>query len=141
MKRAKQFTLMSGNKILLDTNIIIKIFEGSKSIASKINKSSSFYVSVIVLGELQVGVNRVVNRQKHLEMLNSFMELATIIDIDETTTLHYGEIVADLYKKGKPIPTNDVWIAATAKQHKLTLITNDKHFDQINSLSIEDWTA
>ncbi|MFM9838476.1 MAG: type II toxin-antitoxin system VapC family toxin [Cyclobacteriaceae bacterium] len=132
---------MSGNKILLDTNIIIKLFEGSKPIAAKINKSSSFYVSVIVLGELQVGVNRVVNKQKHLEMLNSFMELATIIAIDETTTLHYGEIVADLYKKGKPIPTNDVWIAATAKQHKLTLITNDKHFDQINSLSIEDWTA
>ena len=132
---------MSGNKILLDTNIIIKIFEGQKSIATKLQKIAGFYVSVVVLGELQVGVNRATNKQKNLDMLNSFMELATIIDIDETTTLHYGEIIADLYNKGKPIPTNDVWIAATAKQHKLTLITNDKHFDHISSLNIEDWTA
>ena len=60
---------MTGNKILLDTSIVIEIFDGNKSV----------------------------------------------------------EIVATLYKKRKPIPTNDVWIAAIAKQHELTLITRDKH--------------
>jgi tRNA(fMet)-specific endonuclease VapC len=93
----------------------------------------------IVLGELYVGINRVLNKPKHLKMLHSFLELSQVIAIDEGTAIHYGEIVALLYKKGKPIPTNDVWIAAIAKQYELTLVTRDKHFNEIDDLRIKKW--
>ena len=61
------------------------------------------------------------------------MKLSTVITIDQDTAKHYGEIIASLYKKGKPIPTNDVWIAAIARQYEFTLITRDKHFNEIEN--------
>ena len=92
---------MTGSKILLDTNIVIEIFDGNKSIAGKIDRLKGFCVPAIVLGELYVGINRVVNKSKHLKMLYSFMKLSTVITIDQDTAKHYGEIIATLYKKGK----------------------------------------
>jgi tRNA(fMet)-specific endonuclease VapC len=130
---------MTGNKIFLDSNIIIEVFSGNKLIADKVNNLLPFYISSIVLGELYVGINRVANKSKHLEKLISFLELCTILDIDSATARYFGEIMATLYKKGKPIPTNDVWIAATVKQHNLTLISRDKHFEEIDDILLESW--
>jgi tRNA(fMet)-specific endonuclease VapC len=130
---------MTGSRAFLDSNIIIEVFSGNSSIADKIHQLSDFYISTIVLGELYVGINRVVNKDKHLKKLQAFLELANIIDIDQSTSVLFGEISAELYKKGKPIPTNDIWIAASIRQYNFTLITRDKHFNAISDLSIESW--
>lgn len=82
---------------------------------------------------------RVTNKAKHLKMLNNFLQLCTVLNIDSFTAQFYGEIVASLYKKGKPLPTNDIWIAATAKQHNLTLVSKDKHFKEISSIVFQHW--
>jgi predicted nucleic acid-binding protein len=63
---------MTGNKILLDTNIVIEVFEGNILIAGKLHKLSRFCISSVVLGELYIGVHRVVNKAKHLKKLNDF---------------------------------------------------------------------
>lgn len=130
---------MTGNNLLLDTNIIIEVFDGNRNIADKIDKLPSFYISSVVLGELYIGVNRVVNKEKHLGKLQAFLQLCSILNADSTTAWYYGKIVATLYKKGKPLPTNDVWIAAVAQQYNLTVITRDKHFKEIENLEIENW--
>ena len=130
---------MTGNKVLLDTNIIIEVLNGNQKIADKINGLGSFSISSVVLGELYIGINRVANRPKHLKILNDFIGLCTVLDIDKETAMHYGELIAALYKKGKPLPTNDVWIMASAKQHKLTLVTNDKHFREIDTIDVKFW--
>lgn len=130
---------MTGNKFLLDTNIIIEVFDGNTAIADKINKLQGFYISTIVLGELYIGINRVANKAKHAKKLESFLQLCSVLVADNMTAQHYGEIVAGLYKKGKPIPTNDIWIAATAIQHDLTLISRDKHFKEIEVLKLKSW--
>ena len=130
---------MSGNSLLLDTNIVIEVFSGNKSIAEKINKLPRFYISSIILGELYTGVNRVSNKAKHLKQLMAFLELCTVLTIDDTTAELFGEITASLFKKGKPIPSNDIWIAASAKQHVLTLVTRDKHFNEIDNILLETW--
>jgi tRNA(fMet)-specific endonuclease VapC len=135
----KPLMKMIGNKILLDTNIIIEVFDGNKEIADNISKLPTFYISCIVLGELYIGINRVTNKAKHLKMLNVFLQLGIVLNIDSTTAKYYGEIISALYKKGKPLPTNDVWIAATAKQHNLTLISQDKHFKEIDGISFNNW--
>jgi tRNA(fMet)-specific endonuclease VapC len=130
---------MTGNNYLLDTNIIIEIFDGNKKLADKINKLKEFYLSCIVVGELYIGVNRVANKTKHLKKLTQIIELSNIVNIDVETSKYYGEIVASLYKKGKPIPTNDVWIAAIALQNNYILVTNDNHFKEIENLQVEKW--
>lgn len=131
--------MTGNNQILLDSNIVIEVLEGNKEIADKINKLKEFYIPSIVVGELYVGVNRVTNKAKHLKMLQSFLKLCTVLDADSETAMYYGEMMAALYKKGKPVPTNDVWIAAIAKQYELTVITKDKHFKEIEGISIKHW--
>lgn len=130
---------MTGSKYLLDTNIIIEIFEGNKTIVDNLKDLPEIFISSVVAGELFVGINRVRNKAKHLKKLNAFFELCTILPIDTATAEHYGFIVANLYKKGRPIPTNDIWIAATAMQYKLVLVTKDKHFSEIEKLKAETW--
>ena len=90
-------------------------------------------------GELYIGVNRVENKAKHLKKLNEFLELCSVLNIDSGTAKYYGEAIAALYKKGKPLPVNDVWIAATALQHNLTLVTRDNHFNEIEELKTKAW--
>ena len=129
---------MIGNKYLLNTNIIVEIFKGNKIIAEKVNKLSEFYISAIVSGELFVGTNRVINKDAHLKRLNDLL-FTKVFPIDNITSKIYGKIVADLFKKGKPIPLNDIWIAATTFQHELVLITSDSHFTEIDDLKVKYW--
>lgn len=119
---------MTGSKILLDTNVIIKVFEGDNELANHLAKQKTLYVPTIVLGELYVGINRVSNKSKHLKLLTDFLHIALVLNVNTLTARFYGEIAAQLFRRGKPIPTNDIWIAALAKQHKLKLITYDHHF-------------
>lgn len=130
---------MTGNKFLLDTSIVIDVFAGNKDMADKIKELSAFYISTIILGELYIGINRVLNKEKHLAKLNSFLKLCNVIDVDSLTAQYYGEIIAALYKKGKPLPTNDVWIAASSIQHNFTLIAKDNHFNEIDNLLMQSW--
>ena len=130
---------MTGNKYLLDTNIVIEIFDGNREVADKVSALPTLYISSVALGELYIGINRVTNKSKHLKKLTDFLELCTILEVDATTAKFYGECMAHLYKKGKPVPTNDVWIAAVALQHKLTLISGDKHFSEIEHLKVKNW--
>lgn len=125
---------MTGNNFLVDTNIVIEVFKGNKEIADYLYKLPEIFISSIVLGELYIGINRVANRAKHLKRLNDFLKLTTTLNVDGETAAIYGAIIADLYKLGKPIPTNDVWIAAIAIQYNLTLLTADRHFEEINDL-------
>ncbi len=130
---------MSGNKHLLDTNIIISVFDGNKDVANKISRLSTVYISSIVLGELYVGIYRVSNKTKHLKKLTDFLDLCRVVEIDSSTAEYYGKCKAQLFKKGKPIPSNDIWIAASALQHEFTLVSNDKHFSEIDGLNIVSW--
>ncbi|MGF7078680.1 type II toxin-antitoxin system VapC family toxin [Mucilaginibacter sp. UYCu711] len=130
---------MTGSNVFLDTSIVIELFSGNQIVADKINEQPAFYISSIVLGELYIGINRVANKTKHLQKLNSFLDLCIVLDIDKTTAQFFGEITATLYKKGKPIPTNDVWIAASVKQHDLILVSMDSHFVEVDAIRVARW--
>lgn len=107
--------------------------------AKKISTEEIIFLPSIVLGELYTGVNRVSNKTKHLKILTNFLQLCKVVNIDSTTAKYYGENMAALHKKGKPIPTNDVWIASIAIQNNFTLITNDKHFREVPNLKVINW--
>jgi len=135
----KQLMQMPGSKYLLDTNIVIEVLSGNIQIAETVKGLIGFSLWTTVLGELYVGIYRVANKIKHERKLLDFLSHCEIIPPDITTSKKFGAISALLYKKGKPIPSNDIWIAATAMQHGLILATRDNHFNEVEGLKTERW--
>ena len=81
------------------------------------------------------GVSKEENRKK----IDALALSSSIIECDVDTARLYGKIKSLLISKGNPIPENDIWIAGLAQQHKLTLVTRDKHFNNIEALLVENW--
>jgi len=130
---------MSGRKLLLDTNIIIKLFANDNAIVSKIGEQHEFFVPSIVIGELFYGAEQSQRREDNIHKIESFSKSCSVIACDAKTAKYYGQIKSRLKAKGTPIPENDIWIAALALQHKLSIVTRDKHFNSIEDLHITDW--
>lgn len=130
---------MIGNKFLLDTNIIVAWLKGETTIANKIDKAKEIHIPVIVLGELYYGALYSTQVEKNTQQIKTVTVNYNILTVDEETTIAYGNIKAALRKKGKPIPENDIWIAAIAMRHELVLVTRDKHFKEIESIKAKFW--
>lgn len=122
---------MSGN--LLDTNIIIDWFRGDTDTQLYLN-NIDFEIPVIVIGELFYGAENSSNKEKHSEQIKKFSKEFTIINVTDETAKMYALIKSELKKQGKPIPENDIWIAAIAVENNKSLVTNDQHFSYIKSL-------
>lgn len=124
------------NQILLDTNAYTAIKMNDQALADVIRHADRIGFNPIVLGELlggfACGSKDSHNRHELADFLNS--SRVTIFPIEENTAKYYATIYSNLRKKGQPVPTNDMWIAATALEHGLMLCTYDKHFTAIEGL-------
>lgn len=127
---------MSG-RYLLDTNIIIDLFNGDDVVTKKIITSDEIFVPNIVIGELYYGSYGSKKGKSNLKRLEEFIVSSTIINTTVETARIYGHIKNELKKKGTPIPENDIWIAALAKQYSLKLLTRDRHFESIEVIDAE----
>lgn len=121
---------------MVDTNIAIDLFKGDQTIFTFLEQQQVVYIAAAALGELYLGAYRSANEQRHLQQIGDFLSRCTVIPADHATAESYGKIKAALLKKGKPIPENDIWIAATAIQHQLPLYTNDRHFTEVDHLTL-----
>lgn len=130
---------MTGNRFLLDINIVSAWLQGDTAIADNIDKAMVVYIPIIVIGELYYGASFSTQVQKNTENVKKLTSRYQVLSIDEETTIMYGNIKAFLRKKGKPIPENDIWIAAIAMQFNLSLVTLDKHFTEIEGILLEAW--
>ncbi|OGL38446.1 MAG: hypothetical protein A2042_08465 [Candidatus Schekmanbacteria bacterium GWA2_38_11] len=131
-------------EFLFDTNHVSKILEGNESIVLKVNSlkdaSSRFGISVSILGELFFAAYASKRKEENLLKLRRFLEDIIIWEYDEIAAEEFGRIQAEQKSKGKPIPSIDAQIAAVARVHKLTVLTNDQHFSFIDGLSsVENW--
>ena len=134
-----KYTKMTGSKFLLDTNIITAWLKGETAVADKIDKAKEIHIPVIVLGELYYGALYSTQVDKNIREIKSICENYNVLPVDDETAIAYGQIKAALRKKGKPIPENDIWIAALAKRYELIVVTRDKHFKEIESIKIKKW--
>ncbi len=121
---------------MLDTSIIIHYFKNNSDIITRLHAFSEIFVPSIAAGELYYGAYRSANVQKHLDQTHGFLKNYTILVTDIITTNLFGSIKTALKSKGKPIPENDIWIAAIATQHNLPLFTTDKHFNEIDTITL-----
>lgn len=128
-----------GGSCLLDTNIVIALLNGDKTIPSKLDAAETVGISVTVIGELLYGAKRSQQAKRNIEKIKKFINRCSVLSVDEDTTERYSTIKAFLMKKGCPLPENDIWIAAIAQQHGVTLITRDEHFNAIPGIVIERW--
>lgn len=117
--------------MILDTNAVSALLSGDADLAHVLEPSERHHLPVIVIGEYRYGLDR----SRHREALNAFLETlireSIVLRVDEATTVHYAAVRNELRKKGRPIPENDVWIAALARQHGQLIVSRDDHFDAI----------
>ncbi len=132
---------MSGNLFLLDTNIVVDFFKGDPAIANSL-ASSELFIPSIVVGELYFGAYASGikhSREKRLKEIAYFVEQYPVVEVSEKTADYYGQIKSELKQLGKPIPENDVWIAALAKEYNLPIISRDQHFTHVPGLEVTAW--
>lgn len=136
----KKSTQVSG-RFLVDTNVVVDFFKGDQTIRMKLAEGEIFLPS-IVIGELYFGAYAsgvVANKKKRLKEIAYFLDNYPVLEVSETTAHHYGGIKSQLKSLGKPIPENDLWIAALAIEHDIALVTADQHFSHIKELETVAW--
>ena len=130
---------MDRKKIIIDTSAYSAFIMGNANIKRSLDKSDEIFINPIILGELLNGFIMGKYENKNRNILNDFLASprVDILNIDGDTSERYAAILKFLYEKGMPIPTNDIWIAATAMQFGLKVLTLDKHFLKLPQILIE----
>jgi len=126
---------MTGNKCLVDTTIIIHIFKKRIAFAQQLQSLEEVFINSTVIGELYFGAYASASIQKKISEIEAFQKKCTILNVTPETGIIFGQIKARLKAKGRPIPENDIWIAALAMEHNLPLYTTDNHFRGVDNLT------
>ena len=126
-------------KCLLDTNIVIALFANEAGVIAQLQETDEIFVPSTVIGELYYGARKSGRPEANQARIDGFAASNTILSCDVETAYWYGVVKDELRRKGRPIPENDVWIAAIACQYDLTVVTRDEHFDQVETLKVEAW--
>lgn len=126
-------------RILIDTNIYVAFKRNVVEVVEVLRRVEFIGINTIVLGELFSGFKGGSKEKVNLWELDRFLDSPRvhIIPIDETTSEFYAQVFCNLHQKGNPIPTNDLWIAASAFQHSLPLFTMDTHFKKVEGLMLK----
>lgn len=123
-------------RVLIDTNAYAALMAGNRPIADMLSEHEAVLMSPIVIGELYDGFLGGTRYDENREILARFLAKPRTIcvPITENTSEWFGEIKQGLRKNGRPIPINDVWIAASCMEHGARLLSMDKHFSEIGGL-------
>ena len=120
-------------RVLLDTSAYSAFMRGQPDVRHAIQEASEIYLNPIVLGELHAGFRHGKQRQKNESELHRLLASprVNLVDLNVETADRYAVILTALWAAGTPIPTNDIWIAVSAMQHGLRVLTTDPHFDKV----------
>ena len=124
--------------VALDTNAYSDFMRGAAERVELVRTVRAIVLPLIVLGELRAGFAAGNRESTNAANLQRFLASprVSVLAPDEQTTHYYAQLHRQLRDNGRPIPTNDLWIAALAVQHDLVLCTSDRHFRQIPQLVI-----
>jgi len=123
-------------KLLLDTNAYSAFMQGKEEVISRVRCSEIVIMSSVVIGEIMYGFRNGTRLEENLALFDDFLAqpLVEWLPVTLTTADRYARIATALRKKGQPIPTNDIWIAAHTLESGADLITYDQHFAAIENL-------
>lgn len=124
------------NQLLLDTSAYSAFMRNHTMIKRALQEADEIFLSPIILGELKSGFRKGKRTEKSLKELDAFLSSprVSILDMDSETSERYAIIINTLWAAGTPVPTNDIWIASTAMQHGLRILTTESHFLKISQV-------
>ena len=125
--------------VVLDTNIVIAMFRQEESVLEPIRQGAVIHVPIIVIGELYFGAAKSQRKEENRQRIEQLTEQVTLLYCLDETPKYYAQIKQELKQKGRPIPENDIWIAALAQEYGLPLVSRDGHFKYIDDLSLIQW--
>lgn len=126
-------------RVAVDTNRLTDLLRGDAQLAERLGACDEVWIPLMVLGEIKAGFHGGTQRHRNEALLQRFLAKATVSVLlpGRETAEHYARIFVQLKRAGTPVPDNDLWIAALALEHDLTLITRDQHFERISQLPRE----
>jgi tRNA(fMet)-specific endonuclease VapC len=124
--------------LLLDTNVLADFFAGDPETVETFQRSRTMSINTVVLGELLGGFALGSRAEKNRRLLSRFLSSSRVrvLPLAAETAEHYADVYARLRRKGRPIPSNDMWIAASAREYGLVLFTRDVHFRDVDGLLV-----
>ena len=125
--------------MILDTSALSAAADREPAALELVARAERVAVPVIVLGEYRLGIAQSRHYTSYKNWLRDWITAVTVLDIEEETTQHYAAIGLELKKKGRPIPANDLWIAALAREHRAPILSRDSHFDWVTGLARLSW--
>lgn len=131
--------MSAAGSVLVDTNIVVAHFRGDPSLLIRLTSAPAIWLPWVVLGELHFGAQRAKRRREQLALISGLLAATVVVLPDLETTVTYAQVKSELAAEGKPIPDNDLWIAAVARQHQVPLATRDAHFANILGLTTLAW--
>ena len=129
---------MSG-EIALDTSTAIRFLNGDTTITERVLALPEIVLPMIVVGELLFGAENSTRPLQNLPRYLEFISACEVVPIGRATATIYARTRLALKRKGRPIPMNDVWIAAQCIEHGWVLVTDDTDFDYVDGLMLEHW--
>ncbi len=134
----RKLTSLTG-RYLLDTNIIIALLASDESVKEHLVSIEEVFLPSIAIGELYYGAYRSSRRDENVKRIDKLVKGNNILVCNARIAQEYGLIKSRLSEKGRPIPENDIWIAALASSNNLIVVTRDEHFKHVEGLQIEMW--
>jgi tRNA(fMet)-specific endonuclease VapC len=125
--------------LILDTNALSAIADCEPAALTALVPYGRFAIPVVVLGEYRAGIMESRGRTEYEAWLLEMIASSTILNVDDETTYHYAAINLQLKRSGRPIPTNDIWIAALCRQYSSPVVSRDRHFDFVQGLKRIAW--
>ncbi len=125
--------------MILDTNALSALADGDLTLEPILREASGVAVPVIVMGEYRYGIRQSRHRLRYEQWLAEAALSYRVLAVDEGTAEQYAEVRLELKSRGRPIPSNDLWIAALVRQHRLPLLSRDQHFDFVPRLRRIGW--
>ena len=126
--------------MILDTNALSDFADANQQLLTCLQQSGTdIQLPAIVLGEYRYGIKSSRLRAARESWLDQLESNAIVLAVISETSRIYADIRHELRLTGQPIPENDLWIAALARQYKLPILTNDAHFDKVSGLERIGW--
>ncbi len=124
-------------KLLLDTSAYSALMRGHRAVAATVRRAEAVLLSAIAVGELLYGFRHGERFEENAARLEAFLAnpFVTLLEVGYATADRFARIAASLRRKGEPIPTNDIWIAAHAMEAGADLLSSDAHFGAVDGLA------
>lgn len=125
--------------MILDTNGLSAMADGDPGVAPILQQAEEIALPAIALGEYRYGILQSRHHARYERWLKQVLATCRLLPVEESTTAAYANIRGELKRAGRPIPGNDLWIAALARQHSLPVLSRDQHFDWVKGLTRISW--